>query len=350
MSASTGTLEMERIGVMETTAADLLTRARGGDGGAFDQLVAPYRRQLHVHCYRMLGSFQDAEDALQETLVAAWRALGGFEERASLRHWLYQIATNRCLKMLRSARTKQTQSWDTTSLQLPDPTDSGELPWLEPYPDSVFSGSLLSTTDPAARYERVESISLAFITALQLLPSRQRAVLILREVLGFRAQEVAEMLGSTVESVTSALKRARAALQTASPRIEDATMKGSPSEHDLVGRFVDAFESGDLDGLVALLTEDVVTSMPPVPLRYVGLDAVGRFYASVFRAGRRYALVPTMANGQPAFGMYVSSATNGIRHGSGVLVITLAGDRIGALTRFDTGVMASFGLPRRLTA
>jgi len=196
----------------DTTA--LIARAQAGDGEAFRALTEPYRRELQVHCYRMLGSVQDAEDTVQETLLAAWQALGGYaEERASLRTWLYKIATNRCLNALRSGRRRAAREWDVPSVEPPEPTRLGEVVWLQPYPDALLEGALNGALGPEARYEQAESISLAFVTALQVLPPRQVAVLILRDVLGFRASEVAGMLEVTVEAVNSALKRARASLR-----------------------------------------------------------------------------------------------------------------------------------------
>src|SRR5712691_7917946 len=192
--------------------ADLISRARAGDGDAFRELTEPHHRELQVHCYRMLGSFQDAEDAVQDTLLAAWQGFGGFEGRASLRTWLYRIATNRCLNTRRSASRRLAREWDIPGIEPPEPTRLGEVVWLEPYPDSLLEGAINLPLSPEARYERTESISLAFVTALQVLPPRQLAVLILRDVLGFHADEVAGMLDTTVDSVTSALKRARAAL------------------------------------------------------------------------------------------------------------------------------------------
>src|SRR5215208_8167615 len=182
--------------------ADLISRARAGDGDAFRELTEPHRRELHVHCYRMLGSFQDAEDALQDTLLSAWQGLGGFEERSSIRTWLYRIATNRCLNALRSAKRRSAKEWDINEIELPEPTRLGETVWLEPYPDALLEGAVNAPAGPEAHYEQTEAITLAFVTALQVLPARQRAVLILREVLGYHAFEVADMLDSTVESVT----------------------------------------------------------------------------------------------------------------------------------------------------
>ena len=336
----------------DVATADLISRARVGDGDAFRALTEPHRRELHVHCYRMLGSFQDAEDALQDTLVAAWQGIGGFEGRASLRTWLYRIATNRCLNARRSAQRRPAKEWDVAGVQPPEPTRLGEVVWLEPFPAAFLEGAIDVPLGPEARYEQTESISLAFVTALQVLPPRQLAVLILRDVLGFRANEVAEMLDSTTESVNSALKRARAGLQrrqSAAADREPAPAAGSPAEEALVAKFVSAYESGDLDALVTLFTDDVFMSMPPMPLEYEGRDTVARFCALVFRAGRTYDLVPTRANEQPAFGLYVHAA-GGIRHGTGLVVLTLAGDRICAMTRFEKSVLPGFGLPRSLPA
>ena len=329
---------------------DLMYRARAGDSDAFRELTEPYRRELEVHCYRMLGSFQDAEDALQDTLLTAWQGLAGFEGRASIRTWLYRIATNRCLNARRAASRRPAREWDVPNVEPPEPTRLGEVVWLEPFPDALLEGAIDVPLGPEARYEQTESISLAFVTALQVLPPRQLAVLILRDVLGFHANEVADMLDSSLESVNSALKRARTSLQRRRPPTADREpppASGSPSEDAIVAKFVRAYESADLDELVALLTDDVFISMPPMPFEYEGRDVVARFCASLFRAGRRFDLVPTRANGQPAFGAYLR-APNGISHGVGVYVLTLTGDRICAMTRFDNSVLPWFGLPRSL--
>jgi RNA polymerase sigma-70 factor (TIGR02960 family) len=329
---------------------DLITRARAGDGDAFEELTQAYRRELQVHCYRMLGSFQDAEDALQDTLLSAWQGLAGFKERASVRTWLYRIATNRCLNALRSARRRQAKEWDVPGVEPPEPTRLSEVPWLQPYPDTHLEGAIGASQGPEARYEQTESISLAFVTALQLLPPRQLAVLVLREVLGFHANEVAEMLDSTVESVNSALKRARASLETKLPSGGDrltTPASCSPSEDAIVAKFVAAYESSDLDSLVALLTDDVFISMPPLPFEYQGRGPASRFFASIFGSGRKFQLLRTRANGQPALAAYVRAST-GISHGVGLFVITLAGDEISAMTRFENTVLPWFGLPRSL--
>ncbi len=330
--------------------ADLIARARAGDGDAFRELTEPHRRELQVHCYRMLGSFQDAEDALQDTLLAAWQSLGGFEGRSSLRTWLYRIATNRCLDARRAASRRPAKEWDVPNVEPPEPTRLDEIVWLQPFPDALLDGAIDMPLGPEARYEQTESISLAFVTALQVLPPRQLAVLILRDVLGYHAAEAADMLDSTVESVNSALKRARASLQHRQPPIagrEPPPAAGSPAEDALVAKFASAWESADLDALIALLTDDAFISMPPMPFGYEGRDVVARFCAGLFGAGRRFDLVPTRANGQPAFGAYLR-APAGIRHGTGLYVLTLAGERICAMTRFDNSVLPWFGLPRSL--
>jgi RNA polymerase sigma-70 factor (ECF subfamily) len=337
---------------VELVPAELIARARTGDSDAFRALAEPHRRELQVHCYRMLGSLQDAEDALQDTLLAAWRGLDGFEGRASIRTWLYRIATNRCLDALRSARRRPAKEWDIPGVEPPEPTRLGEVVWLEPYPDALLEDAMSVPLGPEARYEQTESISLAFVTALQVLPPRQLAVLILRDVLGFHANEVADMLDSTVESANSALKRARASLErgrSAAGDHEPPPASASPAEDAIVASFVRAWESADLDALVALLTDDAFISMPPMPLEYEGRDVVARFCAGLFATGRTFDLVPTRANGQPAFGAYLRTP-NGVSHGTGLYVLTLAGDRICAMTRFENGVLPWFGLPRSLSS
>lgn len=329
---------------------DLLSRARAGDGEAFRELAESHRRELQVHCYRMLGSFADAEDVVQETMLAAWQGIGGFtEERASLRTWLYKIATNRCLNARRAARRRPAREWDVSQFEPPVPTPRDEPVWLQPFPDTLLEGAVDRPLGPEARYEQTEATSLAFVTALQLLPPRQVAVLILRDVLGFHASEVAEMQEVTVESVNSALKRARASLrrqQLAAGR-QPPPAAGSPAEDVIVARFARAWESADLDALVALLTDDVFIAMPPEPFGYEGRDLVARYWARQFGAGRRFDLVPTRANGQPAFGAYLRVPA-GIRHAGGFYVLTLGGTGISGMTRFDNSVLPWFGLPRSL--
>jgi RNA polymerase sigma-70 factor (TIGR02960 family) len=327
----------------------LLSRARAGDGEAFRELVEPYRRELHVHCYRMLGSVQDAEDVLQETLLAAWRGLDRFQERSSLRTWLYRIATHRCLNARRAGERRIQERPASTVAEFPEPTRWAEPSWLEPYPDALLDGVPDTAPGPDVRYERKESISLAFVAAMQSLPPRQRAVLVLRDVLGLRASEVAETLDSSEDSVNSALKRGRAALAGELPA-GGGGLPDSRRERELAAQFAEAFESGDIDAIVALLTDDVWLRMPPLPLEYQGRAAVAAFMETVaFPGARRYRLVPTRANGQPAYGYYVYDAHAPIARAHGLVVITLAGERISAITRFlDNSVMAHFGLPRTL--
>jgi RNA polymerase sigma-70 factor (TIGR02960 family) len=333
---------------MGSVSTDLLDLAKAGDQNAFREVVEPYRSELHVHCYRILGSIEDAEDALQETLLAAWRGLKGFDRRASLRTWLYTVATNRALNMLRAAKRRPRAELPMPpNVSLPEPTRRSEPVWLEPYPDVLLGADLEGPPGPEARYETKEAISLAFVTALQLLPARQRAALILRDVLGFRASEVAGMLSSTEESVTSALKRARTTLD-GRPRPEAPPPPDSPVERELVGRLAAAFEANDVDGIVALLADDVRLAMPPLPLEYVGRDEAARFYGVVATRPGRRRLVQTRANGQPALAFYSQDVDGAEYVASSLTVVTLAGDRFVALTRFDARVLPHFGLPRIL--
>jgi RNA polymerase sigma-70 factor, ECF subfamily len=325
-------------------STELIQLAKAGDEGAFRELVEPYRRELHVHCYRILGSVQDAEDALQDTLLAAWQGLSGFEQRASVRTWLYSVATNRALNLLRAARRRPHVELPFPQAQLPEPTRLAEPLWLEPYPDVLLENDFENPPGPEARYETKEAISLAFVTALQLLPARQRAVLILRDVLGFRASEVAQMLDASVESVTSALKRARATLDRR-PHTEPPPQPESPTEQQLVGRLAAAWEASDVD---ALLADDVRLSMPPLPFEYIGRDDAARLYAIVVgRPGRRQ-IVQTKANGQPALAVYSCDATGDVFRATSLLVVSIAGHRIAAITRFDSSVIDRFRLPRIL--
>ncbi|MGW5051693.1 sigma-70 family RNA polymerase sigma factor [Actinokineospora sp. NPDC004072] len=325
----------------------LLAAARGGDGEAFRRLVEPHRRELQVHCYRMLGSIQDAEDLLQETLLAAWQGIGGYQERASLHTWLYRIATNRCLNALR-AQTRRRAAHEP-EIPLPAPSRRRAEPsWLEPYPDALLDGIADDAPGPEARYALRESVSLAFLAAVQQVSPRQRAVLVLRDVLGYRAAEVADLLDTTEDAVTSALRRARAAL--AGVDRGSAPTPGSPQERRAVDEFSRAFQAGDIDAVVALLTDDAWLTMPPLPLEYQGAQAIRNFLATVaLRAGSRFVLIPTRANGQPAFGCYLRDPRSPILHAHGVIVLTLAGERIAELTRFlDNALLAAFGLPRSL--
>jgi RNA polymerase sigma-70 factor (TIGR02960 family) len=341
-------------------STELLARAQAGDGHAFGQLTEPFRRELHVHCYRILGSVHDAEDVLQETLLAAWRAIERFEGRASLRFWLYRIATNQCLNALRvsgrrTARSGQQPGAVAAQMPeqmpaLPQPASDSEPTWLEPYPDMLLADLPDTSPGPEARYEARESISLAFVAALQHLPPRQRATLVLRDALGYRAAETADLLGCSLDSVNSSLRRARAGLADRMPadRLRQAPLPGSAAERDLLARVTDAFERGDVDALVAMLTDDAWFSMPPWPLGFRGRAAGTHMLAVLtFRGGtRRYRLVPTRANGQPAFGCYATDNDDPAAYPDGMLVLTLAGDHIAGATRFlDNSVLPLFGLP-----
>ncbi|HTP19098.1 MAG TPA: sigma-70 family RNA polymerase sigma factor [Solirubrobacteraceae bacterium] len=334
------------------TTSTPLEKARAGDELAFRELTDAHRRELQVHCYRILGSVQDAEDALQETLLAAWRGLDGFEERSSLRAWLYTIATNRCLNTLR-AGARRPQEQRPLTFQPPEPTRYGELAWLEPYPDALLEGVPDAAPGPDARYESHETIALAFVTALQRLPPRQRAALVLRDVLGYRAAEVASMLDTTETSVNSALQRARATLDAQAPPVrERAPLPRSPAERELVSQFADAFENSRVEQIVALLTDDAWVTMPPEPFEYQGPAAIAEFFTHAF-IGRPHdrtdRLVATRANGQPAFGHYIGDVHAPIVRGVGVIVLTLGGDRISHLVRFGgSAQLARFGLPRTL--
>ena len=328
----------------------ILVRARSGDADAFGELVDPYRRELQLHCYRILGSVQDAEDLLQETLLAAWRGLGRFQGRSSLRAWLYRIATNRCLNALRDRGRRPKEA--PAMIELPEPTRLSEPIWLEPYPDVLLEGMAETAPGPEARYQTRETIGLAFVAALQHLPPRQRAALVLRDVLGFHTAEVADMLGSTEASVKGALQRARATLEARIPAgaRDRAPLPGSPRERELAGRFADAVERGDTGGIVALLAEDAWLTMPPEPQQYQGHAVIAAFLHD--RPALRSAhlrLVPTRANGQPAFGCYAPDAQAAIVRAYGLLVLTLEGERISAITWFgDRSVFPHFGLPRTL--
>ena len=331
--------------------ADLIGRVKAGDEDAFRQLVGPYQGELQVHCYRILGSAQDAQDALQETLLAAWRGLAQFEGRSSIRTWLYRVATNCCLKALRSASRRPPVDWPPPGQGTPEPNGAGEVLWLQPYPDMLLEGLADAAPGPEARYEAAEAISLAFVAALQALPPRQRAALILHDVLGFPASQVADILDSSEDAAASALKRARATMRDRFPSATAARppRPDSPEERDLVERFTRAYQAGDVAAVVALLTEDVTVTMPPHPVEYHGRELVARFLAATgLRPGRRARLIPTRANGQPAFGLYVQDPQAGIFRAAGMLVLTLSGGQVCGMTGFDNSSLPQFGLPRTL--
>jgi RNA polymerase sigma-70 factor (ECF subfamily) len=331
--------------------AALIDRARAGDEQAFAQLVEPYTHEIRAHCYRILGSVDDAEDQLQETLLAAWRGLPMFKERSSIRTWLYRIATNACLNALRSAKRRPALV-PPARPDIPEPTRLSQVAWLEPYPDVLLEELPDQTPGPEAQYEAHEAISLAFVTALQMLPPRQRAVLILRDVLGFRTREVADTLDSTEDSVKSALRHARATLRRTLPDRSEQDAAPPPNsqiEEAIVERLSRAYETGNVNAIVALLTDDVLLSVPLADHEYQGRELCARFLKAVaFRNGQSYRLVATRANGQPAFGIYLRDPHAPIYHSNGLLVLTLAGEQISGITRFDSSVLRHFGLPRTL--
>jgi RNA polymerase sigma-70 factor (ECF subfamily) len=335
---------------------DLLEAARRGDENAFARLIEPHRAELHAHCYRMLGSSHDAEDAQQDTTLRAWRGLARLENPGSLRPWLYSIATNVCLDAI-ARRPKRVLPMDYGPPAGPDSDDGDEpLPeslWVEPFPDEKL-GLEDGYASPEARYEVRESVELAFIAALQHLPPRQRAVLILRDVLGFSAREVAGALETTVASVNSALQRARKTVDQRLPaRSQQATMRSLGDEGlcDLVERFIHAFESGDVDAILTLLAEDATFAMPPHSSWSRGRDAVAESW--LMPSGRPTSLryVPTRANGQLALGTYRLDPETGTYVPIALDVLTLRGDQITEVIAFRAaGVPRSVGLPDELPA
>jgi RNA polymerase sigma-70 factor (ECF subfamily) len=334
---------------------DLLTAARDGDENAFAQLIGAYRTELSAHCYRMLGSVHDAEDALQESLLRAWRGLARFEGRSSLRSWLYTIATNVCLRAI-ERRPKRVLPIDYGP-SVDDPHAAHGEPlvesvWVEPYPDEGL-GLADGLAGPDARYELRESVELAFIAALQHLPAQQRAVLILRDVLGFTGAEVADALQTTPGAVYTALQRAHNTVDERLPaQTQQATLRslGDEGLRAIVEGFVDAWERADIDALAARLAEDAALTMPPWSEWYRGRDAIAAFLRATPLSERyRWRVVPTQSNGQPAFAHYLWDAEAAAFMAHGIAVLTLDGDRIGELTIFrDPELVARFGLPERV--
>ena len=312
--------------------AALLDAARSGDARAFEQLVAPYRGELHAYCYRMLGSLHDAEDAVQETLVRAWRGVGRLDDRGFIRAWLYKIATNRCLTAIEH-RGRRELPVDVTP-----GTPATEIRWLGSYPDS----------SPEARYLTRESIELAFVASLQHLSASQRAALILREVLGFSAAEAAEQLGTSAASVNSALQRARKAIDSAAPTQQTVLRDlGNAAVEDLVARWADAWQAGDVDAIVAMLAEDARYSMPPLPRWFRGRDEIRAFLVrGPLRS--RWRFLPTTANGQIAFGTYLRDEDAGAYIPGGLDVLTLRDGRVAEIVAFLEADLTRFGLPARI--
>src|SRR5262245_12275758 len=341
---------MSVTALTEEDQARLLGAAQAGDQHAFETLVvAALRRALHLHCYRMLGSLDDADEATQETLLLAWRGLAGYQQRAPLRHWLYRIATTTCLKIQASRRRQ--------------PVSVAELTYLSPYPDRLLDELPATDDDPAAHAERRESVRLAFIVALQLLPATQRAVLILREVLGWSAAEVADLLDTSVAAVNSQLQRARATVRSTGAGAAIGGGTGSERldrrDREVVERFVAAWQRVDVDALAALLAEDAVLRMPPERAEFAGRDAIAYFFATVPSGGRldQIQLAVTRANGQPCLAAYLATdlaadlatdlAADGMPQPYGVMVLTVTGGEIAEINGFpDPALFPRFGLSR----
>jgi len=315
-----------------------LTAARDGDERAFAELVSPHVAELRVHCYRMLGSLSDAEDVLQETLAAVWLGLDGFAGRSSLRTWLYRVATNRCLNAIRAGKRRRPPE-PVPPFDPPEPSRRGEVTWLQPYP----------TPGPLARYEAREAIELAFIAALQRLPARQTAAVILCDVLGFATAEAAAVLDTTSTAVKGTLQRARASLERDPATAAERPTSGADvgEERELARRFADAFVADDIDGLVVLLSDDAWLAMPPARHEYHGPDAVAAFLqaSAQWRGPRQHLLIPTRANTQPAFGCYLTDPDGAASQPTGIVVLTIKEARISAITRFlDPQLPHLFGL------
>jgi RNA polymerase sigma-70 factor (TIGR02960 family) len=344
---------------------DLVDLARAGDEAAFTAVIMPHRRELHVHCYRMLGNFDDADDAVQETLLAAWRGIGEFGGRASVRTWLYRIATNTCLNMLRgAARRPQAASKDRPApgglpahLPATTPAPSGytEVTWLQPYPDVLLDDLPVDALGPESVAMRNEAISLAFTAALQLLSPRARAVLVLRDVLGFTAREAGGILGASEESVAMTLSRARAAIRgsrgEAGRHVHEATGRAPR----LATALAQALAAHDVAAVVRLLADDVRISMPPTPAIWEGRGLAVAFLTEVaFRLVPAARFIEVSANRQAALAVYAPDAASGAWRANGLLVITARpaagdgtgdGDQIAAITRFESGTLRPFGLP-----
>jgi len=337
-----------------------IAAARAGDQHQFSQLTEPYRRELQVHCYRILGSLQDAEDLVQETMLRAWRRLNTYEGRAPLRAWLYRIATNACLDALdkRPRRTLPATQRPSADPRRPFTPPIDEPIWLEPLPDDLLADS---AAGPEARYSARESVTLAFMTVLQTLPPRQRAVLILRDVLDWRAGEVADLLETSVSAVNSALHRARVTLTGSYHGVSRDALTASSAdagEEALLDQYLRAWEAADVAGLTRLLKEDATHSMPPSPSWYQGRRAIGLFMeANIFgsnvfpgAAQGRWRMKPTRANAQPAFALYLRDEARGVYSAFGIQVVTIDGGRVADVTTFvNPTLVPRFGLPDQLT-
>jgi RNA polymerase sigma-70 factor, ECF subfamily len=315
----------------------------------FGRLIEPFRRELKLHCYRMLGSVHEAEDAVQETFLRAWRGFDRFEGRGSFRAWLYQIATNVCLNTL-AARKNAPRLLPNAATRMPDGTPVTDVPWLEPYPDSFLEG-IDESANPEARYLSREAVQLAFVAVIQGLPPRQRAALLLCDVLGWSANEAATLLGGSTASINSILQRARETLSRRYPDGRPAVSRSpNPLEQDLLGRYLRAWERLDVDGLVALLKEDATYTMPPKVQWYAGRTAIGNFFEWAWRAYESFRLVPTAANNQPAFAAYSRASSDAPWTAHSIHVLTVHDGAVSALTLFVKPLAPSlfpvFDLPK----
>lgn len=325
-----------------------LGAASADDEQAFREVISPYVRGLHLHCYRMLGSITAAEDTMQEVLLAAWRGLDGFAGRSSVRTWLYRIATNRCLNAIRDGKRRQPPE-PIPPFTPPPPSRRSEITWLQPYPDSWLE-EIKDEDGPATRYEKREAVELAFISALQRLPPRQTAALLLCDVLGYSTAETATLLDTTATAAKGTLQRARKSLDRlrATPGGHAAASHGSDSELALARRFAEALTSDDIDGVIALLTDDAWLAMPPAPHEYHGHAAIASFLraSASWRGPRTVRLLETRANNQSAFGTYFAAPNSATAHPTGLVVLTISEERISAITRFlDEQLPSTFGLP-----
>jgi RNA polymerase sigma-70 factor, ECF subfamily len=327
----------------------------------FERLAEPFRRELKFHCYRMLGSVHDAEDLIQETYLRAWRGFDRFDGRGSFRSWLYTIATNACLNALASRKNRQRllpEQRETATLMAPGRSPVGttatDLAWLEPYPDQFLEGIADNAPNPEARYASREAVRLAFIAAIQLLPPRQRAVLLLCDVLGWSAAETANLLGGSTASVNSGLQRARNTLSKRySPGQHQSTQPAHEAQERLSRRYLEAWERMDIDGFVQLLKEEATLTMPPFSQWYQGREAIRAFHELVWPNFGGFRLFPTGANGQPAFALYDRNKSDGIWQAHSIHVLETEGDRIAALTIFvrpdGPRLFKVFGFPPKLT-
>jgi RNA polymerase sigma-70 factor (ECF subfamily) len=329
-----------------------------GENQAFERLAEPFRREIRLHCYRMLGSLHEADDLAQETYLRAWRSFSSFEagssdERGSFRAWLYRIATNACLNTLEGRKHQQRYLPDQLGPAGPPKLEGGpalDVPWLEPYPDANLEGFADAAPNPEARYTARESVQLAFVAAIQQVPPRQRAALMLCDVLGWASAEAASLLGGSTASINSALQRAR---ETLSNRYSDRRLplesQTTPAQQRLLGRYLSAWERHDVDGFVAVLKEDATAVMPPWLQWFIGREVIGTFFATAWKTCGGLRLVSTSANGQPAFAIYEFSAADRRWNAHSIHVLTLENEAISAITLFlDSQLFQNFGLQRFL--